>query len=117
MSYQITGKLIKIYDENKVSDKFKKREFVIEKQDGNYTDSIKFQLVQDKTNLIDDFSLGNEITIDFNIKGNEWKDSYFVNLQAWRIKTETKTQTTNEAPPPSMDEIPLNDESDDVLPF
>lgn len=117
MSYQITGKLIKIYDENKVSDKFKKREFVIEKQDGNYTDSIKFQLVQDKTNLIDDFSLGNEITIDFNIKGNEWKDSYFVNLTAWRIKAADNAPTSNEAPPPNMDEIPLNEESDDDLPF
>jgi single-strand DNA-binding protein len=118
MSFQISGKLIKIYDENQINASFKKREFVIEKTENNFTDYIKFQLVQDKTDIISAFKLGDEITVDFNIKGNQWKDSYFVNLQAWRIKTadnNTAPATSSESFP-SLEDIPPENDSDD-LPF
>ena len=41
MAFEITGKLIEKYNEVQVSDTFKKREFVIEKQENNFTDFIK----------------------------------------------------------------------------
>jgi hypothetical protein len=46
-SYEVTGRLIEIFDEQQISEKFRKREFVIEVQDGQYPEQIKFQLVME----------------------------------------------------------------------
>jgi hypothetical protein len=58
MAFEITGKVIDILPAIQVSDKFKKREFVIEKKDtggsGVFIDYIKFQLTQDRCDLIND---------------------------------------------------------------
>ena len=94
MSYELEGKLIVKNDTIQVSEQFKKREFVIEKEEnagGNvFTETIKFQLVQNKVDLLDAFNVGDQLKVSFNIKGNKWekdgKTSYFVNLDAWKVQ-------------------------------
>ncbi|PIE35878.1 MAG: hypothetical protein CSA54_05110 [Gammaproteobacteria bacterium] len=85
MAYQASGRLHKIFDTEQKSANFQAREFVIEVQDGQYPQMIKFQLVQDKCNLIDGFSEGDMIDVDFDLRGREWNERFFTNLQAWRI--------------------------------
>ncbi|HRR16673.1 MAG TPA: DUF3127 domain-containing protein, partial [Bacteroidales bacterium] len=94
MAFEITGKIIDILPVVNVSDRFRKREFVIEKKDAGggivFVEYIKFQLVQEKCDIIDDSFLNEEVKVYFNIKGNRWeKDgrvSYFTNLDAWKIE-------------------------------
>ena len=94
MSFEITGKLIEKFNTQQVSEKFKKREFVIEKEENNgemvFVETIKFQLTQDRCSLLDSFSLHDDIKISFNIKGSKWekegKVNYFTNLDAWKIE-------------------------------
>ena len=85
MAYKAEGKLHKIYDTEQKSASFQAREFVIEMQDGQYPQMVKFQLVQDKCNLVDGYSEGEDVSIDFDLRGREWNGKYFTNLQAWRI--------------------------------
>jgi len=89
MSFEVKGTIVEIYDENQVTDRFKKREFVIEVKEGMYSEFVKMQLVQDKTNLIEPFKVGDEINVSFNLKGRPYtrdgKTTYFTNLDAWRI--------------------------------
>jgi hypothetical protein len=126
MAFEITGKVIEIYPTVQVSDKFRKREFVIEKKETGGTavfiDYLKFQLVQDKCDLINESFLQEEIKIWFNLKGNKWerdgKINYFTNLDAWKIEKATsggreQTFSTNK---PLEDIPPENDELSD-LPF
>jgi hypothetical protein len=126
MAFEITGKVIEILPVIQVSDKFKKREFVIErKEPGNtavFIDYIKFQLTQDKCDLINESFINEEIRIMFNIKGNKWerdgKVNYFTNLDAWKIER-TAGQTREQSTPPGRtfeDIPPENDELSD-LPF
>ena len=90
MAYDVTGRLHEIFDEQQVSEKFRKREFVLEVQDGQYPEHIKFQLVQDKTSLIDPYKMGDEVKITFNLRGRGFNKNgqmiYFTNLEAWRIE-------------------------------
>lgn len=94
MSYELTGKLLIKFDTTQRTESFKTREFVVEKsEDINgklITNYIKFQCVQDRTNIIDRVKEGDEIKVHFNIRGSKWeKDgrvSYFNNLDAWRIE-------------------------------
>lgn len=85
MGYKAEGKLHKVFDTEQKSDKFQAREFVIEVADGQYPQMVKFQLVQDKCPLIDDYAEGDQIVVDFDLRGREWNEKYFTNLQAWKI--------------------------------
>ena len=132
MSFELSGKLIEKMDEVQVSDKFKKREFVLETSEENngrvFTETIKFQTIQDRTSLVNDFNVGDEVKVSFNIKGNKWerdgKVNYFTNLDAWRIEAAGgSSQTPSPSPqqenapssPPPMP--PMEDEGDHDLPF
>jgi len=95
MSFEIVGKLIVKYETVQRSETFKTREFVIEKsEDSNgrsFTSYIKFQCVQDKTTMVDKFNIGEEVKVQFNIKGTKWvkdgRENYITNLDAWRMET------------------------------
>ncbi len=91
MSFEITGKLHEVYDEQQVSATFKKREFVLEIQDGNYAQYPKFELKQDKCSLLDSYKVGDEMKVAFNLSGRPYTKnnvtSYFTNLSAWRIES------------------------------
>ncbi|WP_439883061.1 DUF3127 domain-containing protein [Pontibacter sp. MBLB2868] len=90
MSFDIQGKLYEAFEEQQISDKFKKREFVLEIPDGSYTQYVKFQLTQDKCSLLDSFKNGDELKVTFNLTGKPFTKNgqtmYFTNLQAWRIE-------------------------------
>lgn len=126
MAFEITGKVIEVLPVNQVSDKFRKREFVIEKKDTGgssvFIDYIKFQLVQDKCDLINESFLNEEVKIWFNLKGNRWerdgKVNYFTNLDAWKIEKTSGINSDQNNPPhnPLEDIPPENDELSD-LPF
>ena len=126
MAFEIIGRVIDISPVNQVSDKFKKREFVIEKKETGgaavFIDYIKFQLIQDKCDLINESYLNEEIKIWFNLKGNKWerdgKINYFTNLDAWKIeKTSSAVREQNVSTRTTLEDIPPeNDELSD-LPF
>jgi len=120
MSFEITGRLSERFDTQKVSDRFQKREFVIEiKSTGNtgyeFVDFIKFQATQDKCSMLDQFSLDEDVKVSFNLKGRKWERdgqvSYFTNLEAWRVE---KVQNESSAPSnsssaPAQDSFPTQD--------
>jgi hypothetical protein len=127
MAFEISGKVIDISPVNQVSDKFRKREFVIEKKESGgggavFIDYIKFQLIQDKCDLINESYLNEEVRIWFNLKGNRWerdgKVNYFTNLDAWKIEkgTSVERDQTITSHPALEDIPPENDELSD-LPF
>ncbi|MDD3744693.1 MAG: DUF3127 domain-containing protein, partial [Lentimicrobiaceae bacterium] len=93
MSFDITGRLIDKLPVLQASEKFRKREFIVEYQDNPnsmYTELLKFQLTNDRCELIDKFNTGQQIKVSFNLRGRKWeKDNnvtYFTNLEAWRIE-------------------------------
>ena len=86
----VEGKLKRIHDEQVISDRFKKREFVIETEE-QYPQVLMLQLVQDKTNSIDQYSIGDKVEVFFNYVAENGKDPsveirVFNTLDAWRIQ-------------------------------
>jgi len=102
MSFEVTGKLHAKYETQQVSERFRKREFVLELTEeinGNvYTNYAKMQLVQNKCDLLDRFNEGDMLRVNFNIKGNRWerdgKVNFITNLDAWRIEAAPPANTT-----------------------
>ncbi len=125
MSYEITGKLVAKFDTVQRTETFKTREFVIEKSEDIggrvITNYVKFQSVQDKTALLDRYNLGEDIKVQFNIKGTKWnkdgKDNYITNLDAWRIENAKANAPETTADNVNYNDIPPTVEGADDLPF
>lgn len=89
--YTLKGEIKVINDVQQISDSFKKREFVVLDASGQYPQTILFQTVQDRCELLDNFKVGDNVEVTFFLRGREWtnpKDGqvrYFNSLDAWKI--------------------------------
>jgi len=127
MDYQITGKVAEVYPVNRVSERFRKREFVIEHKDSSsgqaFVDFLKFQLTQERCDLIDESWLRQEVTVTFNLKGNRWEKNgmvnYITNLNALSVVRGVTMAEGGEqaAPLPGLEDVPPPDPELDDLPF
>lgn len=134
MSFEITGKLYKKFATESKSEKFQTREFVIEVADGNYPQLIKFQLVQDRCQILDNYNEGEEIKVHFDLRGREWQGKFFTTLNSWRIEhsngetaagsgsTQPVQQVAKKSAPsedsfPTLSDEPFKTAADDDLPF
>ena len=96
--FEIEGKLVKTYDmEVKGTSSFRTREFVIETME-TYPQFVKFQSVQDKCDLLNQFQEGEIIKVSFDLRGRQWQDKYFTNLNAWRIEKSSNSSSPSAAP-------------------
>lgn len=84
---EVTGKIIKIGETEIVGSAgtFKKRTLVVETEE-QFKQSIPIDFVQDKTSVLDNFSINENVKVSVNIRGNEYNDKYYVSLNGWRIE-------------------------------
>lgn len=123
---EIQGK-VKMIGETQTfgSNGFRKREIVITTEE-QYPQHIMVEFVQDKTDLLNSYQVGQDVKISINLRGREWvnpqgETKYFNSIQGWRI--ESLQEATSEGMPP----IPpaeafepatdINEEDHDDLPF
>lgn len=105
---EVKGTIKAIFAEQVISDKFRKREFVLTTNE-KYPQDVLFQLTQGNTDLIDTIRVGEEVEVKFNLRGKEYinkegKVSYFTSLECWQVSIQqgapvakpTATQIVNE---------------------
>ena len=113
---ELTGKLTLINETKEYgSNGFKKREFVIETIHEKYPQKIIIETIQDKCSLLDNYFIGDLISISYNINGREWINQegearYFNSIQGWRIE---KVQGAASNVPPADSFAPAPDLSND----
>jgi hypothetical protein len=120
MQYELTGRLIFKTEAIQRSEKFKTREFVVEVQetvkDKTFSQLIKLQASQERTTVLDDLNIGDEVKVHFNLRGSKWekdgKTSYFTNLDAWKIEK----LSSSKKEPEFITEAEIVEPADD-LPF
>lgn len=93
---EILGKIEVIKDTVNVSATFKKREFVVTTQE-QFPQSILLELNKDKCDLLNNFKVGDEVNVSYNLRGRAWQNpqgetKYFNTIQAWKI---SKTEEVN----------------------
>lgn len=125
---EISGIVKKVGDTQDITQTFKKREIVVTTEE-QYPQHLMVEFTQDKTSLLDNFNVGDKVTIGINLRGREWTSpqgevKYFNSIQGWRIeKNQPGAQGGNSAPDQSsssagMPEMPpMADDEDDDLPF
>jgi len=93
---EVVGKIKVINPEQQVSATFVKRELVVATEE-QYPQFISINFVQDKTELLDRFSVGDDVKVSINLRGREWvnpqgETKYFNDIQGWRIEPMSETR-------------------------
>ncbi len=105
------------------SNGFRKREVVIT-TDEQYPQMLMIEFIQDKTDLLNNYSVGQDVKVSINLRGREWinpqgEAKYFNSIQGWRI--ENLGQGAKEENLPPVDQFQpasnISDEEPDDLPF
>src|SRR5690554_2635527 len=124
---ELQGK-IKLIDEIKTygNNGFRKRELVITTEE-QYPQTIMIEFIQDKTELLNNYQVGEVVKISFNLRGREWENpqgeiKYFNSIQGWRIEKLAQDAPGENIPPvpPAETFEPANDlnaEDHNDLPF
>ena len=124
MSFEITGTLVRKYETETKGESFRIRDFVIKTENGQYDNFVKFQTTQDRTDIIESYVEGEEIKVHFDLRGRQWQDKYFTNLNAWRVERVGSAAAPATAATSSRRRQPVGDPDklvaeaeDDDLPF
>ncbi len=124
---ELQGK-IKMIDETKTygNNGFRKREMVITTEE-QYPQHILIEFVQDKTDLLNNYKVGQDVKVSINVRGREWvnpqgETKYFNSITGWRIENVSQATGNGDMPPmpPAEAFEPANDfneEEHDDLPF
>ncbi|MEZ4858468.1 MAG: DUF3127 domain-containing protein [Flavobacteriaceae bacterium] len=123
---EVQGK-IKLISETQTfgSNGFRKRELVITTEE-QYPQHILVEFVQDKTDLLNNYQVGQNVKVNINLKGREWvnpqgETKYFNSIQGWRIENLESPASGTMPPIPSEEAFEpisdFNEEDHDDLPF
>lgn len=121
--YTLKGTLTVKGPVQQISDSFKKRDFVVKDESGQYAQTIQFQVVQDRCDILDKVLTGQPVEVTFFLRGREWtnpKDGvvkYFNTLDAWKVEAliDQKINPTTEKTTENIQSE--TSEGDDDLPF
>lgn len=118
MKFEIKGTIHTVFEAKQISSSFTKREFVLEIEDGRYSQVVMFEMTGDKVGQLDEYRKGDQVTVHFNLRGREWNSpkgeiKYFNSLVAWKVDRDGAQPSrggAHDSPPPA-------DEWNDDIPF
>jgi len=118
--FKFKGIAYKVGNVETISEKFRKREFVVTDGAAQYPQYIPFTFVNDKCDLLDSIAEGQEVEVSFSLKGREWTSpqgqvKYFSTIEGFAI-TASGTQAFAPNIPPSAPGSGHTDDQD-ALPF
>jgi len=93
---EISGK-VKVIGKTEVvgsAGTFKKRTIVVSTEE-QYVQHVPIDFVQDKTSILDNYSVGQQVKVSVNVRGNEYNGKYYVSLQGWKIEKLGDAPVTN----------------------
>jgi single-strand DNA-binding protein len=122
MAFEVEGILHKKFETEQKTESFKAREFVLLLPDERYPQYIKFQLTQDNCELLDKYDEKQKLKVYFDLRGREWNEKFFTNLQAWKIEgdrmEEELQQTSSDFDDPDLSDADVPQAEDfDEMPF
>ena len=99
---EIQGKIKLIGETQSIgSNGFRKRELVVTTEE-QYPQHIMVEFVQDKTDLLNSYQVGQQVKVGINLRGREWinpqgEAKYFNAIQGWRIDNLQQAAPANAA--------------------
>ncbi len=122
MGIESVGTIHAIFDTKQITERFQKREFVLEMSDNpKYPQHVLFQLTGDRVTNLDNFKVGDEVVVDFSLRGRRWESpqgeiKFFNSLDVWSVNQAGQSADgppLPDGPPPNFVDTAV----DDDIPF
>ena len=127
MGLEATGRIHALFEAKQITERFRKREFVVElAENPRYPQFVQFQMTGDRCENLDGYEPGDEVRVEFSLRGREWKSPqgeirYFNSLDVWTLEKiaaaagdpfggsddDIPTPKDADSPPPPDDDIPF----------
>lgn len=122
MSHTLKGKIIQVLKVesgvSKAGNEWKKQEFVIESQQGQFAKKVCFTLFGDKVSLLNGLSENNEVEVSFDVESRDFNGKWYHNINAWKIDKQDNMPVQDFPPEFSATDIPPEPAGDyNDLPF
>lgn len=105
MTIEIKGEIKLIGELQTFDSGFTKLQVVIT-EPGQYPNDIPIDFLKDKTDYLQNFSVGDSVVVSANIRGSEYNGKYYVGLTAWKIQRENSQPVNNATTQTSPREYP-----------
>jgi hypothetical protein len=79
------GEMYIIGKTQNITETFTKREFVLKAEIEGKIQEVKFEFLGEQGKVLDNYKVGEQVTVAFVIRGNAYQDKHFVNLKAVAI--------------------------------
>lgn len=96
---------------------FTKQELILTIKDGEYSNDIKIEFLKDKTSLLLNFKVGDNVDVAVNLRGKEYNGTYYNNIVGWRIAVNNSNAPENVPEPSKPVEDSFDAEESDSVPF
>lgn len=115
--YELNGTVKVVFDEKTYGSGFNVREFVITTDADKYPQDICMQCVKEKVEMVDQLKAGDQVKVLFDLRGREYQNRYFVNLNAWKIEVSSSTYGNSDPSNNSPSFDPADEILDEEPPF
>ena len=139
MALEIEGTLaqkLPVQSGNSARGPWAKQEFILEFPDGNFTAKACFPAWgQEKVQDLGKYQVGDKVKVSFNLKSREYNGRWYNDLQIWKIapagaqpaapaqqpapqaKPAPQAAAWQQAPAPTLEDMPADSEGAEDLPF
>lgn len=86
-TFQVTGEITAIEDAVVFSPKYTERTFSVKYDtSADYAYDAACTLANTKVGMIDDFKVGDNVIVHFNVSSRKVKDNYYTKLNVWKVE-------------------------------
>ena len=113
MGMETSGKVHALFETQQVTERFRKREFVLELADNpSYPQYVQFQLTGDRCGKLDHIQVGDAVRVEFSLRGRQWTSPkgeirYFNSLDVWDVAVDQAGADHGDMP---FDDTSIGDE-------
>ena len=84
-----------------------KKKTVLVETAGKYPQTIPVEFLNDKIDLVNNLQVGQTINVGVNLRSNEYKGKYYINVTGWKVVSAVAETTSNAQMPDVNDNLPF----------
>jgi len=111
----LTGKVHLVENKQTFASGFEKQVCVITEEADKYPQTLPFEFLKEKIEMLDKVQRGDRVTVTYSERGSEYNNRYYVNLVAFKIEVIGKGSVTHSDSIEEDVDMPVDESGEDLF--